>query len=306
MVNQRLLAAPLLALLAMIALSCGSNGDGDAGPEAADGLRIASFDFAESALLAEMYAQAAEAVGVPVVRLGPVGPREIVAPALELGRIDLVPEYLGSALANWGSPEPNADRASSWNELNRLVNPRGLQALEPALAEDTNAFAVTATTAGDADLSSLSDLIPLAPTQRFGGPPECPDRPLCLLGLQEVYGLEFAEFVPQRSLQFTAEALRRGEIDVGLMFSTAPELLETDLVVLTDDRFLQPAENIIPLARTDALGRWGPRVAEALRVISGELSTIDLRLLNLRVAEGETIEEVAQDWLAQQTAQNED
>ena len=71
--------------------------------DASDGVRIAAFDFAESELLAEIYAQAMESHGVPVDRLGAVGPREIVAPALRIGEIDVVPDYVGTAAAYFGA-----------------------------------------------------------------------------------------------------------------------------------------------------------------------------------------------------------
>ena len=195
------------------------------GPSASDGLRIASFDFAESVLLAEMYAQVIESTGIPVVRLGAIGPREIIAPALELDQIDLVPEYLGTALQYAGAPEPDPDTDSALAELDARLSQRGLTALDAAAAQDKNVFAVTAELADEHELENISDLSPLAAELRFGGPPECPDRPFCLAGLESVYGLRFAEFVPHRSLRFTAEALRREEIDVGLMFSTASALV---------------------------------------------------------------------------------
>ena len=260
---------------------------------------MASFDFDESRLLAEMYAQVLDAAGVPVVRLGPVGPREIVDPALQLDRIDLVPEYLGTALQYAGSTEPNPDSETALAELNDRLAQRGLVALQPSPAEDKNVIVVTAATADAERLETISDLLPYVSGQRFGGPPECPDRPLCLVGLEGVYGLRFAEFVPQRSLAVTAEALRRGEIDVGLMFSTAAQLEAPDLVELIDDRRMQPAENIVPLVRAEALDRWGPEVIDALDAVSASLTTSELRALNVRVADRVPVIEVAREWLAE-------
>ncbi|MDH3681062.1 MAG: ABC transporter substrate-binding protein [Acidimicrobiia bacterium] len=290
-----------LGLATLIALAssaaCGDGADLSPDEEGPAGLRVASFDFAESELLAELYAQAIEASGVPVVRLGSVGPREIVAPAMELGHIDLVPEYLGTALEYAGSSEANPDSESARVELNQRLSPRGMTALAASPAEDKNVIVVTTETAEVEGLESISDLVPLVERQRFGGPPECPDRPLCLVGLEGVYGLRFAEFVAQRSLAITAEALRRGEIDVGLMFSTASELEASDLVELRDDRELQPAENVIPVMRIDAIERWGDVVKAALNAVSAELTTGELRELNARVASGDQVDVVVSDWL---------
>src|SRR5262245_55673138 len=63
-----------------------------------DAITVASFDFAESQVLAELYAQALEARGLPVERRIGIGPRELVGPALALGLVEIVPEYAGTAL----------------------------------------------------------------------------------------------------------------------------------------------------------------------------------------------------------------
>lgn len=285
-------------MLSLLLAACGGSSESAEPEPDRSHVRVASFDFAESSLLAEMYAQVVESAGLPVTRLGPVGPREIVSPALELDQIDVVPEYLGTALQFAGSAEPNPDTESARTELNEALGQRGLRALEASPAEDKNVIVVTTTTAERHGLNTVSDLVPVAPDQRFGGPPECPDRPLCIGGLESVYGIQFAEFVPQRSLRITAEALRRGEIDVGLMFSTASELEADDLVELADDGAMQPAENVLPVVRIDALERWGPDLADSLNRLSARLTTRDLRALNRRVADGEPLDEVARGWLA--------
>jgi osmoprotectant transport system substrate-binding protein len=297
-VTRRAVLAVLATGLALMG-ACSGDAATPPGPVAADGIRVASFDFAESALLAEMYAQVIESTEVPVVRLGAVGPREIVSPAMAVDRIDFVPEYLGTALQYAGSTRPEADTELARTVLNRRLEATGLTVLQATPAEDKNVFAVTASAAREHGLAAISDLSGVADTMVFGGPAECETRPLCLAGLESVYGLRFAEFSPQRSLAFTAEALMRGEIDVGLLFSTAAELEDPALVVLDDDLFMQPAENIVPLVRKDALERWGPRVTRAVNRLSTRLTTEELRGLNLRVANGQPVEVVAREWLAE-------
>ncbi len=257
-------------------------------------MRIASFDFAESQLLAELYAQVVEGGDIPVVRLGPVGPREVVAPALEGNVVDLVPEYLGTASGHFDAA--TTDPAG----LATALEPRGLLALTPASAEDVNVFVVTRTLADQQMLTQLSDLASLAPTAKFGGPVECPERPLCLPGLADTYGLTFAEFIPQQSLELTAEALRQGEIDIGLMFSTSAELEPSEFVALLDDRNLQPPENIVPVVRSDAVERWGPTLPDSIDGLSRLLTTEELREMNRRVADGEPVAVVAGSWLTEQ------
>ncbi len=262
------------------------------GPVDSDGVRIASFDFAESQLLAELYAQVLEGADTPVVRLGAVGPREVVAPALEGNVVDLVPEYLGTASGYFDAV--TTDLAG----LTAALEPRGLVALAPAAAEDVNVFVVTRAVADQQLLTKLSDLARMAPTARFGGPVECPERPLCLLGLADTYGLTFAEFIPQQSLALTAEALRRDEIDIGLMFSTSAALDPNEFVALLDDRELQPPENVVPLVRAEAIERWGATLSDSLDGLSRSLTTEELREMNRRVDDGEPVPVVAASWLA--------
>lgn len=298
--RMRGLRAPTtLLVLILIGAACGRSSTDGAEPRPEDGVRIASFDFAESELLAELYAQVLDAAGVPVIRLGVIGPREVVAPALELGRIDLVPEYLGTAIRYFGDttdPEGVDSTQASTGVLQRLLTPRTLVALDAAAAQNSNAIVVRTEFAAEGDIVTISDLASRATTLRFGGPVECPDRPLCLLGLSEVYGIEFAEFVPQRSVALTAEALRRAEIDVGLAFTTSPALDDDTYTVLEDDRHLQPPENVIPVIRRSALDRWGAEVGEALNDLSARLTSRDLRSMNRSVADGARVAEVASSW----------
>jgi osmoprotectant transport system substrate-binding protein len=169
--------------------------------------------------------------------------------------------------------------------------------LQPAPAQDVNVLVVTRLSAADLGLATISDLATVADGFTIGGPVECPDRPLCLVGLRDVYGLEFAGFVPQRSMAVTAEALRRYEIDVGVMFSTAPEVDEGRLTVLADDRRLQPAENVLPLVRAATIEQWGTRLVDALNGLSSALTTEDLRTLNGEVGDGKPIESAVADWM---------
>ncbi len=275
-----------------VLMSCGGTDSVSTSDRASDSIRIASFDFTESQLVAELYAQVLEANGFEVTRLGAVGPREVVAPAMEQGHIDLVPEYAGTAGDHFGA------RVDIPTGLADALEPRGLLPLEPAPAVDVNVFVVTEATAREHGLSSISDLKGVATTLRVGGPAECPDRPLCLLGLRSTYELEFAEFVPHRNLAVTAEALIRDEIDVGVMFSTAAEVATGPFVVLDDDLGLQPADNVVPVIRRAALDRWGTDVADALNAMSSRLTTIALQLMNRSIQDGSEIRDVAAIWLA--------
>jgi osmoprotectant transport system substrate-binding protein len=227
-----------------------------------------------------------------------VGTRELVIPALERGLVEVVPEYAGSASSFLGG-SPTADRSETHDELSELLHERGIEALDAAPAQNHNALVVSAETADALSLRSISDLIPYASDMTLGGPPECPSRELCLLGLETVYDLAFNSFLPLGGGgTFTGEAITRGSVDVGIMFTTDGVLAGHELVVLDDDRGLQPAENLTPLVRDDTLQRFGPQVADVLDLVSAQLTTEALRSLNGEVERGSDIATVAEAWLS--------
>src|SRR5262249_22990720 len=192
-----------------------------------------------------------------------LGTRELVDPALMAGLIQLVPEYTGSALdfASLGRVHATASVAATASALARSMAARGLVTGRPAGAQDGNAIVVTARTAARYRLRTISDLARVARRLVFGGPPECPERPYCLAGLRLRYGLRFGEFVPlDAGGPLTLQALTAGDIDVALLFSTDPAIRARHLVVLADNRGLQPAGNIVPVLRRAAAHRFGPRL----------------------------------------------
>ncbi len=288
-------------MLCLLAAACGGGGDDGTAP-AAGTVTVASFAFTESEVVAELYAQALQAVGVPTRRAPGLGSREVVEPALEQGAVDVVPEYVGTALQFLaaGGAEGLNDTAVAHARLQEAFAPRGVTVLQPAEAQDRNGIAVTGEKAAELGLRRISDLAPVAGSLVFGGPPECPERPFCLVGLRATYGLAFKEFrALDASGPKTVAALEGKEIDVGLLFTTSPALGVKDFVLLEDDRRLQPAENLVPAVRTDALRRHGDRLRSALDAVSAQLRTDDLIALNRSVEmDGATPARAAQEWLA--------
>jgi osmoprotectant transport system substrate-binding protein len=170
-----------------------------------------------------------------------------------------------------------------------------------APAQDRNGFVVTGDLARSHGLQTISDLAPLAPRLSFGGPPECPERPLCLKGLEELYKLRFARFEATPSRSVTAAELGTGEIDVGMIETTDPNLVGADLVQLADDRRLQPADNVVPVIRREVLDSYGPPLVRLVNAVSAQLTTRDLTRLNLQVLKGQPAADAASAWLRAHT-----
>jgi glycine betaine/choline ABC-type transport system substrate-binding protein len=142
----------------------------------------------------------------------------------------------------------------------------------------------------------------LASTFALGGPPECPERPFCQLGLQQTYGLEFKEFVPlDVGGPLTVQALTGGQIQVGLLLTSDPAIETNGFVLLEDDKHLQLADNLVPVVRQEVLDA-NPAVADLLNDIMSRLTQEELTNLNKAVTvDQKSSADAAREWI---TAQN--
>jgi len=280
--------------VALVATAC-SSGDGSQ-----DGttIVIGSANFGESELIAEIYAQALEAKGFTVERKFNVGTRDVYAPALESGELHLVPEYVGSALTYLGG-DATSDVEMTTDALRAAWAPKGISVLDPAPAQDKNGFVVTKETANSLGAVNVSDLSAVNGSLILGGPPECPDRAFCLIGLQDTYGLTFASFRPlDAGGSLTVTALKEGEIDVGLLFTTDGAIAAEGFVLLNDDKGLQPAESVVPAIATAIVAEYGDEIEVVLNAVSAKLTTEGLTEMNRLVGYvGDDPVQVATNWL---------
>ena len=302
--SDRWRLAPLFVVLAVIALSACSQQV--AGPSTelevrtGDAVRVASFDFAESELLGELFARSLEAEGLAVERFLALGSRELVEPALQQGMVDVVPEYLAAALdfEELAAAEIPGSAEAASQRLAEVLADDGITVLPHATAIDRDAVAMDEERAEELGIRTILDLARHADSLDFVGPPECPERSTCLPRLRSHYGIEFNSFTPLPAGLPIALALSAGEADVGLMFSSDPLVGDHGLVLLTDDRGFGRPENVVPLVRDEVLGRHGEAVERALGRITDALTTSELVRMNRRVARGESAVEVAESWLA--------
>ncbi|HEX2088308.1 MAG TPA: ABC transporter substrate-binding protein [Actinomycetota bacterium] len=288
--------------LAMVLGACGTGGGeqpgGQAEPKGTLTVGV-SAAFAENQIVAEMYAQVLENAGYTVNRQMDIASREVSQPALESGRIDLKPEYLGTLLLFLDpDAEASGDPAAEAEQLKPLLGQKGLTLLDFSQANDTNAFVVTQQTAAQYSLSKMSDLKANAGNLTLGGPPECPKRPFCIPGVKKVYGATFGKFEPIGACDSaTAEALDAGRIDVALLCSTQSIIVEKGWVVLEDDKDLQQADNIAPVIRTEVVNQ---EITDLLNGVSAKLTTENIIQLNKRVEiDKEDPADVARDFLEQ-------
>ncbi|WP_152048663.1 ABC transporter substrate-binding protein [Aureimonas psammosilenae] len=299
MATNMIKAASALALLALSSFPAFANDPLSAeAPARADTATIVvgSADFPESQLLATIYAKALAAKGMATDTKLNIGSREVYMPALLDGSIDLLPEYAGATLSyldkNATAHSP-ADVAAAL----KAALPKGVSMLTPSPAQDGDILAVTKATAEKYKLKTIEDLKPHAGELVLGGPPEWKTRKEGVVGLKDLYGLEFRSF---KALDvggpLTVTALANGQVQAADLFSTDPAIAANDFVALEDNKNLFPAQNIVPVIATPKVS---DTVTKTLDAVSAALTTEALIKMNGRLADHESFDVVADEWLAE-------
>jgi osmoprotectant transport system substrate-binding protein len=311
-------AAAAVAVLGLVLTACGGDDDtpdpagtdgteGTAAPTEpgddgvpADGptITVGSFNFAESQILGNIYAIALEDAGYPVETRLDLGSREVILPELESGNIDLLPEYVGSALQVGFGGEPSGDLDESVTALEGEFEALGVTVLEPAPGEDKNAFVVTQEFADTNSVTSVADLANVEGGITFGGPPECEQRTTCLLALTDVYGIEGVTFEAIQEGSVRVASLKNGSIDVALLFSTQPVIAVENFIALEEPEGAIPVENIVPVVSDEIIEAYGDAFVDLVNSISELITTEVLIELNGKVElEAEDADAVARTWL---------
>ena len=219
--HMRTLRWPLLLMLLLASLGIAACGDDDedegggGGESTTQGggqqaiqkndsksgikVTIGSKNFTEQKVLGEIYAQALAAGGYDVSKELNLGDEKTALKAVESGEIDAYPEYTGTALLSFFGVQADKlpkDEQKAYDQAKAGFAEKNLTALPPTPFTSSNEVAVTKETADELGLKTISDLEGKSQDLTLYGSPECRQRLDCLLGLQEVYGLEFAKFVP--------------------------------------------------------------------------------------------------------------
>jgi osmoprotectant transport system substrate-binding protein len=293
-----------LVLLLAASLIVGGCGGSDTpkqstGRQAAEApLRIGTKNFAEQFLLGELYKQALEAKGIPVVVKANIGSSEIIHQALTDGALDMYPEYVGvllSEVANERTRPKNPQAA--YAEAQAFERGRGFALLGMTPFSDANALAVTPAYARRHHVRSIADLAKVPGGVRMGAPPEFETRFEGLVGLRDRYGIRDARF---RALAIGRQyaALDSGRVDVAAVFTTDGQLAGGRYVILDDPRDVFGTQHVAPIISRAALRAHGPRLRAVLDAVSRQLTASAMRRMNAAVQlQGRSSAEVAGDFL---------
>ena len=267
---------------------------------------IGSQQYYSNEIIAELYAQMMEKVGLSVTREYQIGQREVYLPELEAGKIHVIPEYGGNLLEYYsktsasGSPttatpaRTAGDTASIQDTLLRTL-PHSLTVLNPAEATDQDSLTVTKATAQAHSLTSIGDLASLGRSVTIAANSEFTTRPYGPKGLKAVYGVD-ASVTPVEDSggPLTVKALTDGTVDVADIYSSDPAIRAKNLVILSDPQMLILPQNVTPLVSASL-----PAIAAtAINRVSALLTPDELRSLNQR-STGEKLSSttIATDWL---------
>jgi osmoprotectant transport system substrate-binding protein len=276
------------------------------GNEDKGSVTISGQEFPEAALVANMYKLLLEDAGYSVT-MKLVGTRDVyMAKGQFPGAVDIVPEYVGgiadflNTQANGADAEPitTNDPQQTLDALKPLTDDAGITMLDPAEATDQNAFFVTNDYADQNSLTTLSDLGALGDPVVLAAAPDCEGRSDCEGGLSGTYGINVTKVLPlgYASAQ-TFKSVLDGESQLGETSTTDGSLDAQGLVLLDDDKGIQPAQNLIPAVSTDFLENHGD-VEDLLNGLMAALTTDDLTEMNGQMSnERAQPEDVAKQYL---------
>ncbi len=298
--HTRLAITALLVIATLGASACGddddSSSDSDSGSTDNPKVLIATQAFGESEIAGQIYGQLLEANGFEVSYQS-FKDRAAIYAAIESGDANFVPEYAASGLEflNGNAGVASPDVTETVDALNEELAKKGLVALEPSLAIDSNSLVVTKETSGSKSITKISDL---TADLKLGAPQDCPTNAGCIPAIKDTYGIDFtATFTPlDASGPLTKEALKNGDVDVAVIFSTDAAIAVNDWVVLEDDKGIFNADAIVPVV-TDELAD-NSELVELTNKASAALTTETLTALNKRYdVDKEDAEVIAKDFL---------
>jgi osmoprotectant transport system substrate-binding protein len=250
---------------------------------------VGSKNFSEQLILGELFAQIIEArTHLPVERRFYLAGTFICQQAILAGRIDVYPEYTGTALTAVLKQQPGQDRSSGENQA---VYERVKQDYEtkfglsvgPALGfDDTFAMVIRGEDARRLHLTTLSQAAAFTPKWRAGFGYEFMERPDGYKGLVASYGLHFAEAPRIMDLGLLTRSLKDHQVDLIAGNNTDGLIPALDFFVLEDDHHYFPPYEAVAIMRGEML-KAHPEVGAALDALAGAISDVDMRRLNYAV-----------------------
>ena len=248
-------------------------------------LTVGSKNFTEEYILGNIYAQALQAAGYNVKTNLNLGSEVIAYKALQDGEISGYPEYTSTLLQSiFGKETVPADAQAAYDQAKQELTPKGETAFTPTPFADANALGMLKTKADELGATTISDLQGKSQDLTLYGSPECRQRADCLVGLQNVYGLQFKSFNPvDIGLRYTV--LDKGQADASIVFTSDAQLAANPdkYVLLQDDKGIFPSGNVIWVTDQSTVQKAGPDYQATIEKVQKGLTLPVIQELNARV-----------------------
>jgi osmoprotectant transport system substrate-binding protein len=284
-------SAACVILIAIFLPSCA--------PSHSNRIVVGSKNFTESLMLGELLAQIVEArTHLKVERRFYLAGTYICQQAMLAGRIDIYPEYTGTALTAILKQKVGGDRAEVYTQVKNQYESRlGLTLGPPFGFNDTFAMEIRGDDARRLNLKTLSQAAAFAPHWRAGFGYEFMERPDGYAGLAAAYGLRFAAPPRVMDLGLLASALKDHQIDIAAGNATDGLIPALDLFVLEDDRHYFPPYEAVAVIRQQTLQQH-PEVGEAIAELGGKISDREMQQLNYALdGQHRDVKDVAREFL---------
>lgn len=278
---------------------------------AAADITVSSKIDTEGGLLGNIIALALEDAGLPVERRLQLGGTQVVREALLSGQIDIYPEYTGNAAFFFNEADSDVwkDRAAAHARAAELDSEQNnIVWLDSAPANNTWAIAVTGDVASGNELQTMSDFgawVADGGEVKLAASTEFVSSPAVLPAMQDTYGFSLSPdqtvILSGGDTAATIQAAARGTsgVNAAMVYGTDGGVGATGLVVMEDDKGVQPVYEPAPIVRADVLEEY-PAIADVLNPIFAGLDMATLQKLNGRIqVGGEPAEAVAREYLTE-------
>ena len=272
----------LKSLFALVILSCLLTGA--CLPARDNVIVVGSKNFTEQLILGELIAQQIEATTrLPVERRFYLAVTFICQQAMLSGRIDMYPEYTGTALTAILKQNPGGSSEEVYDRVKSEYSSRFNLELGPPFGFNyTFAIEVRGEDAQRLHLKTISQVATYTPHWRAGFGYEFMERPDGYKGLAATYGLRFAEPPRIMDLGLLSRALKEKQVDLIAGNTTDGLIPALNLFVLDDDRHYFPPYEAVPVIRQQVLVKH-PAVLDAVSGLAGKINDQEMRELNYAV-----------------------
>ncbi|HZQ17277.1 MAG TPA: glycine betaine ABC transporter substrate-binding protein [Terriglobales bacterium] len=241
-------------------------------------------NFTEQIILGEVIAQQIEnKTHLPVERRFYLGGTYIAQQSVLAGRIDIYPEYTGTALTAILKEQPSSDWKAVYDRVKSEYERRFQLTLGPPFGfNDTFAIEIRGEDARRLHLQRISQAAQYTPQWRAGFGYEFMERADGYKGLVATYGLRFAGPPRIMDLGLLTRALKDRQVDLIAGNMTDGLIPVLDLAVLEDDKHYFPPYEAVPVVREQTLSAY-PEIRAALDALGGKISDAEMRQLNYEV-----------------------